>query len=78
MCVGMKHGIREGLDSVITSYRAHGFAYMMGISVQGVLSELTGKVSGCVRGKVRNFLKNDKRILTSFNFFKTSRQNLAW
>mgnify|MGYP007048739686 FL=1 len=24
----------------------------MGISVLGVLSELTGKVSGCVRGKV--------------------------
>ena len=40
------------MDTVITSYRAHGFAYMMGISVQGVLSELTGKTSGCVRGKV--------------------------
>ena len=51
VCVGIKGGIREGLDSVITSYRAHGFAYMMGISVLGVLSELTGKVSGCVRGK---------------------------
>merc|ERR1712061_546045 len=25
--------------------------YMMGISVLGVLSELTGKTSGCVRGK---------------------------
>merc|ERR1711992_85153 len=51
VCVGIKGGIREGLDSVITSYRAHGFAHMMGISVLGVLSELTGKVSGCVRGK---------------------------
>merc|ERR1711992_111608 len=51
VCVGIKGGIREGLDSVITSYRAHGFAYVMGISVLGVLSELTGKVSGCVRGK---------------------------
>ena len=64
MCVGMRHGIRDGLDSVITSYRAHGFAYMMGISVQGVLSELTGKVSGCVRGKVCNFIKNNIQILT--------------
>merc|ERR1712180_231130 len=51
VCVGIKGGIRENLDSVITSYRAHGFAYMMGISVLGVLAELTGKVSGCVRGK---------------------------
>lgn len=50
VCVGIKSGIRD-IDTVITSYRAHGFAYMMGISVQGVLSELTGKTSGCVRGK---------------------------
>jgi len=51
VCVGIKGGIRDGLDSVITSYRAHGFAHMMGVSVQGVISELTGKTSGCVRGK---------------------------
>merc|ERR1739846_77569 len=50
VCVGIKGGIRD-VDTVITSYRAHGFAYMMGISVLGVLSELTGKISGCVRGK---------------------------
>merc|ERR1712001_299701 len=49
VCVGIKGGLRD-FDSVITSYRAHGFAYVMGISVLGVLSELTGKVSGCVRG----------------------------
>ena len=53
VCVGIKGGIRD-VDTVITSYRAHGFAHMMGVSVQGVLSELTGKVSGCVRGKVGN------------------------
>lgn len=51
VCVGIKAGIRDNLDTVITSYRAHGLAHMMGVSVQGVLSELTGKVSGCVRGK---------------------------
>merc|ERR1711872_340267 len=38
-------------DSVITSYRAHGFTYVMGIPVIGVLAELTGKKSGVVRGK---------------------------
>ena len=66
VCVGIKSGIRGDLDSVITSYRAHGFAYMMGISVLGVLSELTGKVSGCVRGKVENFIRNDTRIPSTF------------
>ena len=38
-------------DTVITSYRAHGFTYVMGVPVAGVLAELTGKKSGCVRGK---------------------------
>merc|ERR1712107_634597 len=34
-----------------TSYRAHGFTYVMGVSVLGVLAELTGRKSGVVRGK---------------------------
>jgi len=38
-------------DTVITSYRAHGFAHAMGVPVLGVLAELTGRKSGCVRGK---------------------------
>ena len=50
VCVGITAGIR-GQDTVITSYRAHGFAHMMGVSVLGVLAELTGRKSGCVRGK---------------------------
>lgn len=48
--VGMKAALREQ-DSVITSYRAHGLTYVMGVPVLGVLSELTGRSSGCVRGK---------------------------
>lgn len=48
--VGIANALREH-DSVITSYRAHGFTYVMGVPVQGVLSELTGRSSGCVRGK---------------------------
>merc|ERR1711953_928196 len=47
---GMEAGIREQ-DSIITSYRAHGFTYVMGVSVLGVLAELTGRKSGVVRGK---------------------------
>ena len=47
---GMHAAMRE-MDSVITSYRAHGFTYVMGVSVLGVLAELAGKKSGVVRGK---------------------------
>jgi len=38
-------------DTVITSYRAHGFTYALGVPILGVLAELTGRKSGCVRGK---------------------------
>lgn len=38
-------------DSLITAYRAHGWTYMMGVSVTGVLAELTGKKSGCAEGR---------------------------
>merc|ERR1719188_1971618 len=47
---GMKAALRDQ-DTVITSYRAHGFTYVMGVPVLGVLAELTGRKSGCVRGK---------------------------
>jgi len=48
--VGMSSAFREQ-DSCITSYRAHGFTHCMGVDVLGVLAELTGKKTGCVRGK---------------------------
>ena len=38
-------------DAVITAYRAHGWTWIRGISMVGVLSELTGRKSGCARGK---------------------------
>merc|ERR1711887_173984 len=47
---GIKAGMRDQ-DSIITSYRAHGFTYVMGVPVIGVLAELTGRKSGVVRGK---------------------------
>jgi len=47
---GMRAAIRPQ-DAIITSYRAHGFTYVMGVPVLGVLAELTGRQSGCVRGK---------------------------
>ncbi|GAB6026430.1 hypothetical protein CHUAL_012630 [Chamberlinius hualienensis] len=48
--VGMEAAIKKD-DAVITAYRAHGWCYTRGISLTGVLSELTGKASGCARGK---------------------------
>ncbi|XP_048771209.2 pyruvate dehydrogenase E1 component subunit alpha, mitochondrial-like [Ostrea edulis] len=50
VCVGMEAGI-TGDDAVITAYRAHGWSYMRGVSLLGVLAELTGRESGCARGK---------------------------
>ncbi|XP_067674459.1 pyruvate dehydrogenase E1 component subunit alpha, mitochondrial-like [Haliotis asinina] len=50
VCVGMENAITSD-DSVITAYRAHGWTYVRGVPVQGVLSELTGRVSGCGKGK---------------------------
>lgn len=49
-CVGMEAALRVD-DAVITAYRAHGWAYMRGVSTTGVLAELTGRKSGCAKGK---------------------------
>lgn len=48
--VGMKAALRDQ-DSVITAYRCHGWTYLMGVSIFGVLAELTGRQGGCTRGK---------------------------
>jgi len=48
--VGMEAAIRKS-DAVITSYRAHGWTYLRGVSVKSVLAELTGREPGCARGK---------------------------
>nr|CAD7413551.1 unnamed protein product [Timema cristinae] len=48
--VGIKAALRP-YDDVITAYRAHGWAHLMGVSHLGVLAELTGRQSGCARGK---------------------------
>ena len=38
----MESAIRKN-DAVITAYRAHGWTYVRGVSVLGVLAELTGR-----------------------------------
>jgi len=50
VCVGMK-AVMDKNDSLITAYRAHGWSYMMGVSVTGVLAELTGRKTGCAEGR---------------------------
>jgi len=50
ICVGMEAAIRKD-DAVITSYRAHGWTWIRGVSLVGVLAELTGRHSGCAKGK---------------------------
>lgn len=49
-CVGMENAIQKD-DAVITAYRAHGWTYMRGVSMVGVLAELTGRKTGCAEGK---------------------------
>lgn len=48
--VGMKAALRP-YDDVITAYRCHGWTYLMGAPIAGVLCELTGNVEGVSRGK---------------------------
>ncbi|CAH2238674.1 probable pyruvate dehydrogenase E1 component subunit alpha, mitochondrial [Pararge aegeria] len=50
VAVGMRAAMRD-VDSVITAYRCHGWTHLMGVSVVGVLAELTGRSTGCSRGK---------------------------
>ncbi|KAK6187830.1 hypothetical protein SNE40_005767 [Patella caerulea] len=50
ICVGMEASINKK-DAVITAYRAHGWTYIRGVSLVGVLAELTGRQSGCAQGK---------------------------
>lgn len=48
--VGIKASM-AGDDAVIASYRSHGFAYLMGNSVQSILGEFIGSADGCSKGK---------------------------
>lgn len=50
VAVGMRASMRKQ-DNIISAYRVHGWTYLMGVTVQGVLSELTGRKGGCARGK---------------------------
>ncbi|KAL1139733.1 hypothetical protein AAG570_006711 [Ranatra chinensis] len=48
--VGIRASMRPE-DAVISGYRVHGWAYLMGVTPSGILAELTGRSDGCSRGK---------------------------
>ncbi|PVU91402.1 hypothetical protein BB561_004403 [Smittium simulii] len=48
--VGIETAITK-LDSVITSYRCHGFTYTRGVPPAAILAELMGRKNGCSQGK---------------------------
>lgn len=50
IAVGVKHAMRPQ-DSIITSYRCHGFLLALGTSLDSIVAELMGKDSGISRGR---------------------------
>lgn len=48
--LGIKSALRPS-DNVITDYRCHGWAHVMGLSISDILAELAGRKDGCSRGK---------------------------
>lgn len=50
VAVGIENAINHQ-DTVITSYRCHGFAHIRGASVKSILAELMGRRSGISYGK---------------------------
>lgn len=83
MAVGIKHALRPH-DSVITAYRAHGWSYMMGVPPIGVLSELTGRQTGCARGKggsmhmyTENFYGGNGIVGAQVSFLSFCRHNVC-
>ncbi len=48
--VGMQNALKEG-DAVIASYRDHGHALACGMTPREIMAELTGRATGCSKGK---------------------------
>jgi pyruvate dehydrogenase E1 component alpha subunit len=62
--VGMQSTISNARDSVITSYRDHGHMLACGMDPNGVMAELTGRVTGYSKGKggSMHMFSRDKRF----------------
>jgi acetoin:2,6-dichlorophenolindophenol oxidoreductase subunit alpha len=48
--VGMAWAMQQG-DSMTCTYRGHGHALALGMTVKGMMAEMMGKASGCCKGK---------------------------
>jgi pyruvate dehydrogenase E1 component alpha subunit len=58
---GVAAALQEG-DSVTCTYRGHGHALAMGMSIKSLMAEMMGKVSGCCRGKGGSMHLTDANI----------------
>lgn len=51
LAVGWLNCIRKGWDYVITAYRDHGHAYVLGTPPHEIMAEIMGRKTGCAKGK---------------------------
>lgn len=49
--VGIVEAMHKGVDKLLTSYRDHGYALLLGIEPNHVMAEFFGKATGSTRGK---------------------------
>ncbi len=49
VCVGATAALKPD-DYVVATYREHGHAYAKGVAARGIMAELYGKKTGCVKG----------------------------
>lgn len=58
---GVASALRKG-DTVTCTYRGHGHALALGMSVKAMIAEMMGKVSGCCQGKGGSMHMTDASI----------------
>ncbi|KAK4873517.1 hypothetical protein RN001_015546, partial [Aquatica leii] len=61
IAVGIFHALRP-MDTIATSYRVHGWAYLMTMNAQPVLAELLGTKTGIAKGKGGSMHMYSKRL----------------
>jgi len=68
LCIGQE-GVSTGVasalqkgDTVTCTYRGHGHALAMGMSIKSMMAEMMGRVSGCCRGKGGSMHMTDASI----------------
>ncbi|XP_077864131.1 pyruvate dehydrogenase E1 component subunit alpha, somatic form, mitochondrial-like [Saccoglossus kowalevskii] len=49
-CIGIISALKLD-DPIVTTYRAHGYGYARGMTLRSILAEISGRTTGCVKGK---------------------------